>query len=189
MHRANVKARHFSTLRCHSRNHSRNATQPSESHESASHRATGHSFRKMTCAPPPVHPREGKNVRIENDGSVGVWGGTCTCPDGQVYLVGDENNACATMACENGVAGLCNHYFSLWAHRRVKCFLIPSPPPMQPPSMPPPLSPSPQLPRSSPSPPIPPPSIPPPFPPPGPAPPPPSPTPSVPPPAPPALPS
>ena len=39
---------------------------------------------------------------------VGAWGGTCTCPDGQVYNVGDENNACGSLACEHGTPGPCS---------------------------------------------------------------------------------
>jgi len=42
---------------------------------------------------------------------VGSWGGTCTCPDGQTYNVGDLHDACAagpaSLACEGGTAGDC----------------------------------------------------------------------------------
>ena len=39
--------------------------------------------------------------------SIGGWGGTCTCPDGQTYLVGDNFDACASLACEGGIPGDC----------------------------------------------------------------------------------
>jgi hypothetical protein len=38
---------------------------------------------------------------------VGGWGGTCTCPDGTVYQVGDYHNSCASIACINGIPGEC----------------------------------------------------------------------------------
>ena len=115
----------------------------------------GWSFRKVTCAPLRKRPANANEV-IDDAPGVGVWGGTCTCPDGQVYLVGDENNACGSMACEGGVAGLCNNYVSLWAHRRVRCYTGPQPPPLPP--TPPPLPPivPPAPPPSVPSPPFPP---------------------------------
>lgn len=33
---------------------------------------------------------------------VGGYGGTCTCPDGQEYEVGDHHNHCGSLACEGG---------------------------------------------------------------------------------------
>ena len=38
--------------------------------------------------------------------NIGSWGGTCTCPDGQVYEVGDTGN-CASLACEGGWPSSC----------------------------------------------------------------------------------
>ena len=121
-------------------------------------------FREVHCAP--AQPRAASsNVVVENDRTVGTWGGTCTCPDGQSYLVGDEANRCASLACTGGTAGLCNHYVSNWAHRRVNCAPgpFPSPPPRP---LPPPTTTI----RSPPSPlPLPPPPLPPPPPPPPPS--------------------
>ena len=34
---------------------------------------------------------------IDNAHRVGGWGGSCTCPDGQVYQVGDEHNHCGSL--------------------------------------------------------------------------------------------
>merc|ERR1712207_85680 len=42
---------------------------------------------------------------------VGGWGGECTCPDGQTYQVGDNDDRCGSLACEGGTAGTC-HQFS-----------------------------------------------------------------------------
>jgi len=119
-------------------------------------------FRKVICEPPVKRPESAaRNTVIEKDKTVGVWGGTCTCPDGQVYLAGDELNFCESIACEGGVAGICNHYVSSWAHVRVKCdtsVVTPSPPPpfLVPPPLPPfppPIPPHPLAPSPSPSPP------------------------------------
>merc|ERR1712032_304507 len=41
----------------------------------------------------------GMNVVTENAPDVGDWGGSCTCPDGQVYQVGDLHNECGSIAC------------------------------------------------------------------------------------------
>lgn len=38
---------------------------------------------------------------------VGKFGGMCTCPDGQTYEVGDNDDGCKSLACENGVSGEC----------------------------------------------------------------------------------
>ena len=38
---------------------------------------------------------------------VGMWGGSCTCPDGQSYWVGDNIDLCASLACVGGVSGAC----------------------------------------------------------------------------------
>ena len=40
--------------------------------------------------------------------ATGNFGGTCTCPNGQTYDVGDNNDACGSLACEGGVSGTCN---------------------------------------------------------------------------------
>ena len=109
-------------------------------------------FRKVICAPKVFPSANSRNVVVENDETVGNWGGTCKCPDGNVYLTGDEKNACASLACEGGEAGICNEYESLWAHRRVKCAPGPPLPPSPPPPPPCPLPPSPPAPPLHPSP-------------------------------------
>jgi hypothetical protein len=44
--------------------------------------------------------------RVEDN--VGAWGGLCICPDGTSYEVGDNNDACASLACGGGAAGPCS---------------------------------------------------------------------------------
>lgn len=42
---------------------------------------------------------------------VGGWGGVCTCPNGKQYEVGVRNNSCKSMACINGIPGLCEEVY------------------------------------------------------------------------------
>jgi len=56
--------------------------------------------KKVTCAA----PTENYYRTVSH---VGAWGGVCTCPDGQSYDVGDNNDACRSLACEGGTAGSC----------------------------------------------------------------------------------
>eukprot|EP00494_Astrolonche_serrata_P023955 UN24213 len=53
--------------------------------------------------------------------SVGGWSGTCTCPNGESYWVGDNYNACGSIACVNGVAGQCQRWNYTGKHRKVIC--------------------------------------------------------------------
>ncbi|KAL1507404.1 hypothetical protein AB1Y20_008246 [Prymnesium parvum] len=119
-----------------------------------------YSFREVHCAPlattrVAARPRD-VNVVVEVARGVGEWGGTCTCPDGGVYLVGDNQDQCGSLACVNGVSSPCNHYASTWKGRKVICEKTISPPskPSPPPSPhppPPPPSPSPSPPPSFPA--------------------------------------
>ena len=52
---------------------------------------------------------------------VGIYGGTCTCPDGSVYQVGDQLDSCGSLACVNGVAGECHKKSGEWSFRKVIC--------------------------------------------------------------------
>ena len=65
-------------------------------------------------------------VGFEMGYPLGVWGGTCTCPDGRVYTAGDNGDICNSIACFGGVAGPCNEREGIWAFREVHC--APSPP-------------------------------------------------------------
>ena len=44
----------------------------------------------------------------EKVSGVGGWGGMCSCPDGKVYEVGDNNNGCGSLACYGGTSGTCS---------------------------------------------------------------------------------
>jgi hypothetical protein len=57
---------------------------------------------------------EMQSVKVEANkvehGKAGGWGGTCTCPDGTVYHVGDQWNSCRSLACHGGTPGKCSRY-------------------------------------------------------------------------------
>ena len=67
----------------------------------------------FSIAPPPSAPlppgcdgpRENEYVKAVP--GIGGWGGSCTCPDGQVYQVGDLDGKCGSLACYGGVSGEC----------------------------------------------------------------------------------
>jgi len=61
------------------------------------------------------------NIVEENAPGVGGWGGSCTCPDGSVYQVGDNIDYCDSLACIGGVSGTCNRRHGVWARRKVTC--------------------------------------------------------------------
>eukprot|EP00931_Biecheleriopsis_adriatica_P057277 TRINITY_DN3397_c0_g1_i3.p1 TRINITY_DN3397_c0_g1~~TRINITY_DN3397_c0_g1_i3.p1 ORF type:complete len:2330 (-),score=299.84 TRINITY_DN3397_c0_g1_i3:580-7488(-) len=63
----------------------------------------------------------GANIVQEEADRVGNWGGSCTCPDGSVYQVGDNNDACASLACLGGAAGQCFRLSGPWSRRKVTC--------------------------------------------------------------------
>ena len=64
------------------------------------------------------------NIVQENSPGVGGWGGTCRCPDGTTYEVGDHFDACNTLACVNGEMINCNKYEGEWSYRKVVCTSI-----------------------------------------------------------------
>ena len=65
--------------------------------------------------------------RVEEDApGTGTWGGECTCPDGQSYLVTDNNDMCSTLACVGGSYSGCTlREEGDWSHRRVHCAAAP----------------------------------------------------------------
>lgn len=69
---------------------------------------------------PNCYPRT-RNLVEENQVHIGSWGGSCTCPDGSVYQVGDNMNHCGSLACVGGVSGSCQRSFGPWAQRKVTC--------------------------------------------------------------------
>ena len=65
------------------------------------------------------------NLVEENAPDIGIWGGSCTCPDGSTYQVGDNGDMCGTIACVGGESGECLQEEGPWAHRRVACAVKP----------------------------------------------------------------
>jgi len=65
--------------------------------------------------------RSTDNLVEENAPGVGEWGGSCTCPDGSVYQVGDNIDHCGSLACIGGVSGTCNRDHGEWSRRKVTC--------------------------------------------------------------------
>ena len=76
-------------------------------------------------------------VTSDADG-VGLYGGSCTCPDGQTYAAGDNHDDCASLACDGGVAGACSRRSGEWSHVHVDCAtgVLPPPAPPAPPAAP-----------------------------------------------------
>jgi len=106
--------------------------------------------------PPPQLAVRSSNVVERDVAGVGGWGGLCTCPDGLVYRVGDNGDACASIACVGGLAGPCGADNYGGGGTRVTCAAPPLPPPPAPPPLPLPPSPSPPDPPAPPAPPLPP---------------------------------
>ena len=52
---------------------------------------------------------DGGDNRYRKEPGVGGWGGICTCPDGHEYEVGDNMDACASLACVGGTSGACSN--------------------------------------------------------------------------------
>jgi hypothetical protein len=50
-----------------------------------------------------AHATSGNTYQLVD--GVGSSGGLCTCPNGQVYNVGDNGNSCESLACEGGISG------------------------------------------------------------------------------------
>ena len=68
-----------------------------------------------------MNPNELINIVEENVPEVGGWSGTCKCPNGEEYKVGDYHNACASIACIGGVSSGCNRNDRTGLNRRVTC--------------------------------------------------------------------
>ena len=61
------------------------------------------------------------NLVEENANGVGGWGGTCECPDGSRYKVGDNIDSCETLACVHGTKIDCNRHDGSWSRKKVTC--------------------------------------------------------------------
>jgi len=60
-------------------------------------------------------------LNIVEENQAGSWGGSCTCPDGSVYQVGDNDDYCGSLACVGGISGECNESDGPWSGRKVTC--------------------------------------------------------------------
>merc|ERR1712039_771000 len=50
-----------------------------------------------------------------------MGGGQCTCPNGEVYQVGDYIDHCASLACIGGTSGTCHKRNGPWSRNKVTC--------------------------------------------------------------------
>lgn len=73
----------------------------------------------MECSDPPPPPPP--NIFETDAMGVGGWGGSCTCPNGEVYNVGDNGDGCGSLACIGGTPGQCNSYGGVWSGNKVSC--------------------------------------------------------------------
>jgi len=62
---------------------------------------------KPSPSPQPSTPTPTPENHYRKVDNVGSWGGWCTCPDGQRYKVGDNDDGCGSLACDGGDAGEC----------------------------------------------------------------------------------
>ena len=83
---------------------------------------------ELECIEEWVHHREASEPRLqlgenkfETNAGTGAHGGTCTCPDGQQYQVGDEMNGCGSLACIGGTSGACNRAAGAWSNNKATC--------------------------------------------------------------------
>merc|ERR1712054_572420 len=82
--------------------------------------------KRATCVPNYWVDGPPQNKYEENVHRVGAWGGSCTCPDGTVYQVGDNYDSCGSLACDGGKQGKCNrHEDAKWAGKKVTCGALP----------------------------------------------------------------
>ena len=64
--------------------------------------------------------REGLDANIVGTAG-GAWGGSCTCPDGQVYQVSDNDTYGKELACYGGISGPVNKTNGPWSGKSVTC--------------------------------------------------------------------
>jgi hypothetical protein len=69
-------------------------------------------------------PAFGADQIEEHVPGIGLWGGTCSCPSGQVYSVGDNRDYCSSLACFGGTSGACGE--GDFGGRRVTCGPVPT---------------------------------------------------------------
>lgn len=62
-----------------------------------------------------------QHLLFKDERNAGDWGGTCTCPDGSEYFVGDSMNHCGSLACVGGWQGVCHRAYGPWSGMRAVC--------------------------------------------------------------------
>ena len=83
--------------------------------------------RKSVVCGPTLSHKDGPNVIVRWSETavnrpVGIGGGTCTCSDGSIYPVADNNDDCSTLACVGGVPSeSCSVNPGNWSFRKVLC--------------------------------------------------------------------
>ena len=75
------------------------------------------SRKKMICSLNDVPT----NLVVKNDKDAGGWSGTCKCPDGESYKVGDKHTGCRALACEGGVSSGCDRNDTSGKYTKVIC--------------------------------------------------------------------
>eukprot|EP00966_Prymnesium_polylepis_P170094 3932216-Prymnesium_polylepis.1 len=91
-----------------------------------SHDMLRETFQCLIPKPPPAGQAEvNYALGFKMGYPLGVWGGTCTCPDGRVYTAADNGDICGSLACFGGVAGECQQREGIWAFREVHCARLP----------------------------------------------------------------
>ena len=95
---------------------------PSSSGPSGSVWCCRQSVPKSTHVSSSYRPGPYQNVVSENSKDAGGWGGDCTCPDGQVYQVGDVlGSNGGELACVGGEAGMLHKKQGPWSGVSVIC--------------------------------------------------------------------
>jgi len=67
------------------------------------------------------------DVVTENAPGVGGHGGSCKCPSGETFQVGDNYDYCGSLACDGGESDTCNSEDGPWSGRKVVCASTPEP--------------------------------------------------------------
>jgi hypothetical protein len=71
---------------------------------------------------PYCHSKQIPNIAVPHQSNAGLFTGSCQCPDGQTYLVGDNKNFCQSLACYGGKTVGCKLSFNTdQIYRKVTC--------------------------------------------------------------------
>ena len=79
---------------------------------------------QLTSENPKLYEKQyAENQIIEYTKDGGLFGGTCTCPDGKIHNAASViNSGCKKMLCEGHTASTCDkHYMGKWSFKKVIC--------------------------------------------------------------------